>query len=576
MVSESLKALTAALGAAAVTAWSASIQDTDKFVFFYIACALFILCIAFGFLVERRKRAEAPPTGCGGRIRSSLWWMIPLMALTLAIPVFLVKMRIESPPTCEDLLRGWDLPPDLCDRQEKLTSLKVGGPVDRVDWLHDGIHELDLRDSWVSSLDALPEELESLEVAYASRLTRLRNLPPNLTRLDARFTGICNFSRLRSKLQVLNLEGTTLAEGETFPSSLTTLTILATEYNRVGKIPKNLHTLKMIGVGAVLPPDIKVFERESQRLQWPPSVLTTLKREGVGAALPFKIPESVTQLTLTDGALGPGRDLPPDLLPHELESLTLEGLNLRDSSLLPDSVQALYLKRVAVANLDDLPPGLTGLGLEGVTVLGLEKIPEGVSTLVLDEDSFARLGEIPDSVTKLTLPWPGDRPLGDLTPGLTDLDLSFSTLRRLEPLPDTVKRLDLTKSSVANLGDQSRSSLESLTFRFCRDPELGDLPPTLTELDLHGCEIDALPDLREGLSRLDIGGTRISSLRGVPDSVVELDISYTGIRHLADLPSHLTSLTLHRGQVESLEGLPDTVTDLRFVEEATERSAGDD
>jgi Leucine-rich repeat (LRR) protein len=550
-------ATTLGLAAAGVlVATSEGLDRSRQLLIFGVLLVLFVAALVASWIQRRRKVGLASPAGEHATFAGKLWWAVPFAALVAGLLTFVVMAWLHRERTCEDLLASWNLPPDLCAKQTQLTSLKLGGPVDRVDWLHDGIKKLDLGGSRVANLDDLPEKLEELNLAYARRLIGLRNLPSTLTCLDVRFTGLCRFSRLPENLKVLNLEGATLRQGEEIPYSVTKLTVLGTEYGRLAWLPEKLEKLHLIGISD---------------------------------APTINVPESVKRLKLTDASRWPRSSLPQNLLPSKLESLTVSGLDLIDSLSLPESLKTLYLTRATI-QLSRLPD-VDKLGLELVTAAmaqesseeetdaspepPLMKLPTNLRTLVLDRTSFYQIAEIPKSVTKLTVPWPGDRE-PDLPAGLTDLDLSHSTLKTLGKLPDSLQKLTLTGSSIENLGNQSGASLGELIFQFCGDPDFGTPPRKLAKLDLHGCEISRLPKPLENLTRLDIGETDISSPLEIPQSVTELDISQTGITDLAGLPPGLKSLTLHRGQVKSLDGLPETVTELRFVEPGETVASEDD
>jgi len=503
---------------------------------------LFVVCLLATRRVIRVNTGGTSSTATPAAAGRIPWWIVLGVALIVGLSTFWGMSWLYREPACEDLLQAWELPTDLCHRQQQLKSLTLSGPIDQVSWLDADLRELNLTETRVRSLEGIPEGVHSLTIR-GTPLRSLYGLPASVHCLDAGLTGICDFSRLPPNLEYLNLEGTTLRQGETLPDSVTNLTILATEF---------------------------------ERLAWPPRNLTTLRLIGVSDVDSIEVPNSVTALTLNDEAR-PRAALRKDLVPRKLVSLRMTGLDLLDRSFLPNSLDALYVRK-GTLQISEFP-SVTNLGLELVDEVGnpavtKDKAQEGsllsrlppVQTLVLDDVSFSHIRELPSSVTNLTVPWPGDRKLRNLPPNLTDLDLTHSKLKRLDKLPNGVKRLTLTGSSVENLGDLSESSLEKLTFRFCGNPEFGRLPSSLVTLDLHGCDIDQLPALQGGLQRLNIASTRISSLQAIPKSVVELNICNTGISDLRGLPPGLQTLTITRGKITSLEDLPETVTDLRFCE----------
>lgn len=468
-----------------------------------------------------------------------------LLLLVVVLGAFWINRSYQA-RLQKSLLQSWGLPADLYERQSQLHSLSLPSSVNRVDWLAEGLEELDLGRSKVESPEGLPASLKSLEINLES--SDLTGLPESLESLQLRASG--------------------LQEPGGLPPNLRRLTMEAPLQSLAG-LPRSLQELSL---ERALVPDLEGLPLSLRRLELAGTAVRTLNG----------LPTSVKDLALQGNSLLQLEELPPGLL-----SLQLHGTPGVGTPGLPQGLRSLD---VDVLRPGPIPGSLESLRVQTLSAAGAS-LPQGLKRLEISIRDFRRL-DPPKTLIALQLRTydffdPGSKlAFAESLPVLEELDLigldmvahltefparlktlriRFGSLGMLPPLPVSLELLDLSGSNVSTL-PKLPAPLRELSLRMTPVEDLGNLPPGLTALDVSDTKINNLRALPTRLRQLNLAGTGVSSLEGLPPGLTSLDISRTQIKSLRGLPPNLEKLTLSAGQVASLEGLPETVDELVFVE----------
>ena len=247
---------------------------------------------------------------------------------------------------------------------------------------------------------------------------------------------------------------------------------------------------------------------------------------------------------------------------------------------LPDSyflnLQGIeFLNMYALKMVDDEVPGATIVSwpgppqlffsLEVINVdLGLFQGFEWPTPAMLDQFSCTRCGltTIPEFqgtfMSFYEVDFGGQVPA--IPPTLTNLELTGCNLGGLPPLP-ALTNFTL-KNDTLDAFPALPASLYSLTTEYAGLDVLPTLPPGLVNLRVRNGHLTELPDLPAGLQLLDVTSNFLLEIPPLPNGLLYLTISYNPITWVGPWPETLHNFVSYSCPLDSLPALPPTLNEL--------------
>jgi hypothetical protein len=355
--------------------------------------------------------------------------------------------------------------------------------------------ELDIRHSDLSSVEGLPETLQSLAIG-GSRIVERVQLPPNLTKLvleEFDPTVISVFPGSVTSLTIIGSQASTW-RGD-FPLLLENLEIRARRLEAVPELPANLVSLVLatnLRVRSVLelPPHLTTFESEGVGLGQIDDLLSLKSLRASGSELPGKIPESLQHLSF----IFQGEASPVELNLPELPNLqTLALINYPGTVIgMPSNLKELDISGSPHIQLEDLPRTLRKLVMARRESVDLSKLPQNLEFLDISYiDTIEHSGPaLPKLATLVCQGNSGTLPI--LGRGLKVLDVSDSPALKELPrdLPSTLTELHIRTTGITSLPMGKLTGLEILDVCDSKIEPIKALPARLMGLRAHVNQLD--------------------------------------------------------------------------------------
>ena len=147
-----------------------------------------------------------------------------------------------------------------------------------------------------------------------------------------------------------------------------------------------------------------------------------------------------------------------------------------------------------------------------------------------------------------------------IPPTLTTLELTGCNLGGLPPLP-ALTNFTL-KNDTLDAFPALPNSLYSLTTEYAGLDVLPALPPDLQYMRLRNGHLTELPALPLGLKLLDVSSNFLNELPPLPDGLLYLAFSYNPITWVDDWPETLLNFVTYGSPLDSLPALPPTLSEL--------------
>jgi Leucine-rich repeat (LRR) protein len=323
-------------------------------------------------------------------------------------------------------------------RSSSLACLDLGSPFLRSlrDQLPRELRSLTLRGTGVTTLEGLPDGLESLEVFNNSELAMADGFPRNL-----------------KSLRALSVDSAALPSLETLPRSLEDLHLSRTRLKKPADPRlRFFEALQALSLNAVQVQDWRSVV---------PEALQSLSL--VGTSLPPKWPGSLR--TLSYDASPPEREVALPTLPGTLEILRLSNVLVRNLRELPRQLTGLAITHATLDSIDGFPIGLKRLDLRAVRQLKtITLLPDHLVSLnLLACRDLTKITVLPNSLRFLNIADTGITTLPTLPAGLEELDISGTAISSLHGLPPSLRVLTLTAARFHSL-DGLPSSVRELRF----------------------------------------------------------------------------------------------------------------
>jgi hypothetical protein len=368
-------------------------------------------------------------------------------------------------------LRGASQVKSLAGLPPGLESLKISGlAIKRLVSLPPSLKELHLESTEIRDLSDLPPSLRALHLQGQS-FEGLEGLPQNLRALTLHSTSVGPFAALPTSLQTLTLIGNSALN-----LSIESLPPLVVRLVIDNQAAPDLSSLRL-----------RYLSWLSDRREEPkgpyPSFLSSLTLRATEMEKLEDLPISLRALGLLHCRLGLPLDLPP-----ELEVLDLTGYRQAEFSLPLKKLTGLKKLKLAwssVKILPKLPPSLEELDLSGTSIDDFTNIPQGLKALIFCGVPISKLEVLRDQfplLERLDLcSSPQLTELGPLPDTLRYLNLSGTQISRLPQLPVLLRELDISNTKIRSLQDLQpsqglESELKSLTLSEEQVASLHGLP----------------------------------------------------------------------------------------------------
>jgi len=447
----------------------------------------------------------------------------------------------------------------------------------------------------INLLDKIPKaiadlvNLKHLTIRGPGKISKIKNLPQNLSTLDISNNQITKIENLPQNLSTLNISNNQISKLENLnlPDSLTKLNI---EYNPIKDLKPLLpYIAKGLEFGATISPK-----------KYPPDFAKVLIAR-----------EKTTKTGFLDlGNCGLTRDNPKL---HEIWDALSELTHLKTLVMVSEwRIDGYTISRnggyknlldkipTAIAQLVNLECLVVGERSKGI-ISKIENLPQSLSRLDISNNQISDLAPLIPFIEKgldyntrgnpikytptfakyliakekvakkgyLNLECCGLHPDA---PQMRDIWNALSELTHLETLvlgnPTAIGSLvnlkSLTIRGQAGKGKISKienlpQNLSTLDISNNQIAEIENLPQKITELHIENNEIFKIKNLPENLSMLDVSDNQISKIENLPQNLSVLNVSDNQITEIENLPDNLSSLFINNNQISKVENLPDNL-----------------